>query len=87
MFALGLTCAQSSRKITSADVFLHALLSAVIKLAIGGIFPEGSYGYLLMRTVRYALILFVLIGVYPFAFRLEKKRSDMALSSSARRPR
>ncbi|MBR0152679.1 MAG: phosphatase PAP2 family protein [Lachnospiraceae bacterium] len=72
---------------TLGGCVLYFGLSAVLKLAIGGIFPEGSYGYLLMRTVRYALILFVLIGVYPFAFRLEKKRSDMALSSSARQPR
>ncbi len=72
---------------TLGGCVLYFGLSAVLKLAIGSIFPEGSYGYLLMRTVRYALILFALIGVYPFAFRLEKKRSDMALSSSARRPR
>ena len=28
---------------------------------------------LLMRSVRYGLVLFVLIAIYPYAFRLKKK--------------
>ncbi len=52
---------------------LYFALSAAIKLVIGNIFPEGTQGYLLMRTVRYALVIFILIGVYPACFRLEKK--------------
>ena len=52
---------------------LYFVLSTLIKLVIGGIFEEGSFGYLLMRSVRYGLVVFLLIGVYPYAFRLEKK--------------
>ncbi|MBR1758100.1 MAG: phosphatase PAP2 family protein [Lachnospiraceae bacterium] len=52
---------------------LYFALSAGIKAVIGNIFPDGSYGYLLMRTVRYGLVIFLLIGVYPLAFQLEKK--------------
>lgn len=52
---------------------LYIVLSSLIKLAAGGIFPEGTRGFLLMRSVRYGLIVFLLVGVYPYAFRLEKK--------------
>ena len=51
---------------------LYFGLSAAIKLAIGNIYPEGTQGYLLMRTVRYALVVFLVVGVYPLSFRLEK---------------
>ena len=52
---------------------LYFLLSSLIKLLIGNLFPAGSMGYLLMRSVRYGLVVFLLVGVYPLAFRLEKK--------------
>ena len=51
---------------------LYFALSAAIKLVIGGIYPEGTQGYLLMRTVRYALVVFLVVGVYPLSFRVEK---------------
>lgn len=52
---------------------LYFVLSSLIKLLIGNLFPAGSMGYLLMRLVRYGLVVFLLVGVYPLAFRLEKK--------------
>lgn len=52
---------------------LYFLLSSLIKLLIRNLFPAGSMGYLLMRSVRYGLVVFLLVGVYPLAFRLEKK--------------
>lgn len=52
---------------------LYFALSSLIKLLIGNLFPVGSMGYLLMRSVRYGLVVFLLVGVYPLAFRLEKK--------------
>ncbi len=52
---------------------LYFVLSSLIKLLIGNLFPAGSMGYLLMRSVRYGLVVFLLVGVYPLAFRLERK--------------
>ena len=52
---------------------LFFVSNSVIKLLIGGIFPAGTQGFLLMRSVRYGLVVFLLVGVYPYAFRLEKK--------------
>lgn len=40
----------------------------------GPLFPGRQLlGGLLMRSVRYGLVLFVLIAIYPYAFRLKKK--------------
>lgn len=58
---------------TLAGGALYFALSSLIKLAIGGLFPEGTFGYLLMRSVRYGIVVFVLVGVYPLAFRLERR--------------
>lgn len=58
---------------TAVGGALYFALSSVIKLLIGNLFPNGSQGYLLMRSVRYGLVVFLLVGVYPYAFRLEKK--------------
>jgi len=51
---------------------LYFGVSTLVKLVIGGIFPEESLGYFLMRSLRYAIVMFVLVGIYPYAFRLEK---------------
>ncbi len=51
---------------------LYFGLNAAIKLVIGGIYPEGTQGYLLLRAVRYALVVFLVVGVYPLSFRVEK---------------
>lgn len=58
---------------TLAGGALYFALSSLIKLVIGGLFPEGTVGYLLLRSVRYGLIVFLLVGVYPLAFRLERR--------------
>lgn len=58
---------------TAVGGALYFVLSSLIKLLIGNLFPAGSMGYLLMRSVRYGLVVFLLVGVYPYAFRLEKK--------------
>ena len=39
----------------------------------GPLFPGRQLRGLLMHSVRYGLVLFVLIAIYPYAFRLEKK--------------
>ena len=57
---------------------LYFALSSLIKLLIGNLFPAGSMGYLLMRSVRYGLVVFLLVGVYPLAFRMEKKLFERA---------
>ncbi|MDD6195134.1 MAG: phosphatase PAP2 family protein [Lachnospiraceae bacterium] len=59
------------RTIFGAVVYLGC--NALIKAAIGGIFVEDTMGYFLMRVIRYALVVFILLGIYPMAFRLEKK--------------
>ena len=63
---------------TAVGGALYFALSSIIKLLIGNLFPAGSMGYLLMRSVRYALVVFLLVGVYPYAFRLEKKLFERA---------
>ena len=59
------------RTIFGAVVYLGC--NFLIKAAIGGIFATDTMGYFLMRVIRYALVVFILLGVYPIAFRLEKK--------------
>ena len=63
---------------TAVGGALYFALSSIIKLLIGNLFPAGSMGYLLMRSVRYALVVFLLVGVYPLAFRMEKKLFERA---------
>lgn len=63
---------------TAVGGALYFALSSIIKLLIGNLFPAGSMGCLLMRSVRYALVVFLLVGVYPYAFRLEKKIFERA---------
>ena len=58
---------------TAVGGLLYVVLNSLMKPALGGIFSAGTQGFLLMRSVRYGLIVFLLVGVYPYAFRLEKK--------------
>ncbi len=44
-------------------------LNTIVKLLIGNIFTEGSFGFLFMRTVRYAVVVFIIIGFYPILFK------------------
>lgn len=59
-----------SRTIFGAVCYLAS--NAVLKSLIGDLFPTDTAGYFMMRTLRYALVTFLLIGVYPLTFRLEK---------------
>lgn len=52
---------------------LYFGLSSLLKPILGLFFPADSFGGLLMRSARYGLVLFVLIAIYPYAFRLKKK--------------
>ena len=63
---------------TAVGGVLYFALNTVIKMIIGGLAPEGSMGYLLLRSLRYGLVTFFLIGIYPYAFRLGKKRAANA---------
>ena len=63
---------------TAVGGALYFALSSIIKLLIGNLFPAGSMGYLLMRSLRYGLVVFLLVGVYPYAFRLEQKLFERA---------
>lgn len=58
---------------TAVGGVLYFVLNSGLKLLIGGLFPVGTQGFLLMRSLRYGLIVFVLVGVYPYVFRLEKR--------------
>lgn len=51
---------------------LYFALSAAIK-AFLSIFRVQGFGGLLLRSVRYGLVVFLLIAIYPYAFRIEKK--------------
>ena len=51
---------------------LYFALSAAIK-AFLSIFRVQGFGGLLLRSVRYGLVVFLLIAIYPYAFRVEKK--------------
>lgn len=51
---------------------LYFGISTLVKLMVGGLFPAASFGWFLMRSLRYAIVMFVLVGIYPYAFRLEK---------------
>lgn len=48
---------------------LYLALNSLIKLALGGFFETDSAADLAFRTVRYAVITFALIGVYPMIFK------------------
>ena len=52
-------------------------LNALLKLPFSSEFLDsGTMGALLVRAARYAVVIFVDMGVYPMAFRLEKKKEN-----------
>ena len=55
---------------------VFVVTNLVLKTLIGSIFPEETFLYLLMRTVRYACVSFVTIGVSPFMFKPAEKKLD-----------
>lgn len=52
---------------------LYLAINSLLKLAFGGFFVEDSYADLVFRVARYAVIIFVLIGIYPLIFGLFDK--------------
>lgn len=52
---------------------LYIGLNMLLARVIGNIFAEKTTGYLLMRTVRSCVVTFILIGIYPYCFALERK--------------
>ncbi len=63
---------------TVGGIAIFLLSNAAIKACIGHLFQENTPGDNAMRILRYALVVFLLIGVYPFSFRLEKKTQSSA---------
>ncbi len=58
---------------TIGGCLLFVVLNAVFKAIFQDFFDPGTYGDYIMRTLRYGLSTFVILAVYPFLFRLEKK--------------
>jgi len=52
---------------------LYIGLNILLGKALSPLFAEKTTGYLLLRTVRSCIVTFLLIGVYPYAFALEKR--------------
>lgn len=52
---------------------LYIGLNALLAKVLGPLFAEKTKGYLLLRTLRSCIVTFILIGIYPYAFALEKK--------------
>jgi len=52
---------------------LYISLNALLARLLGGIFAEKTTGYLLLRTLRSCIVTFILIGVYPYCFAIEKR--------------
>lgn len=62
------------RVIGGVAIFL--VLNELLKLPFSEEFlKSGELGAFLVRTVRYAIVMFVLIGVYPMAFRKEQSEN------------
>ena len=45
------------------------VLNLLFKAILGNIFPDESFGSCVIRTVRYAMAVFLIIGVYPMIFK------------------
>ncbi len=67
---------------TLAGGGLFFILNGSLRFLLGGLFLAGTMGALLMRFVRYALVVFLLVGVYPYAFRLEEKPQGESLRAA-----
>ncbi len=54
-------------------IALYLLLNTVLKLPFSSEFlASGTFLAGLVRTFRYMLVSFIVVGIYPFAFRIEK---------------
>lgn len=59
---------------TIGGIALFVVLDTVLKLPFSNEFlTSGTMASFLVRTLRYAIVSFVLIGVYPMCFKLFKK--------------
>ena len=71
---------------TLAGGLLFIVLNPLTKLMLGYLFAEGTPGSYLMRVIRYGLVTFILIGIYPYFFRFEKKaqtkKEDISFQST-----
>jgi hypothetical protein len=55
-------------------IALYGILGAVLKMPFDKEFLEsGTMASFAVRAARYFVIVFLLIGIYPMAFRLEEK--------------
>lgn len=50
----------------------------LLKALLNPLFAEDTTGHFMMRVLRYALVAFLLIGVYPLIFRIEDKFKKQA---------
>ena len=55
-------------------------LNTVFKALFGLIFREENFAFMLGRTIRYAIVVFLILGVYPMAFRPVDKFFEEKLS-------
>ena len=56
---------------------LYFVLNKLLKLPFRADFLDGgTIGALLVRTCRYAIIMFVIMGIYPKAFPLFEKKKE-----------
>lgn len=53
---------------------LFVVCNTLLKKILGPIFLEETMGYFLLQTLRYAIVVFILIGVYPIVFSLGRKK-------------
>jgi membrane-associated phospholipid phosphatase len=52
---------------------LYLGINSILRAVLAPIFPELTFGYFILRTLRYALVCFILVAIYPMLFKLEKK--------------
>lgn len=83
-FILGILYEEKFTQFENTDRIFLAVLRAVIGGALyialnrllsglfGELFAEQTFAYSIMRTVRNCIVAFILIGIYPYCFRLEK---------------
>lgn len=58
---------------TIGGAVAYLVCNIALKAVLGNLFEQDTTGYFLMRTLRYSILLFLLIGVYPMLFKVEKK--------------
>ena len=60
----------------AGGIAVYLVLNRLLKLPFSKEFLDsGAFPALLIRTVRYAVVVFVMLAVYPFCFRFGRKKS------------